>query len=206
MGRTRSATVVGCRGDTALCSSSAREGATGSTPVPDRRHQRRICRQPSDRRRAQGRTQGARHRGYTGRHIRHPVHRREAGRHAAAAEALVRAGVDLIFTSQEAATLAAKEATKSVPIVFTLVGDPVGAGIVSKLAQPGGNVTGISSLQTELAAKRLSGDDVKAFEAGATPMSPSPSFRASCWRRSANIWRHQRRGPRESTAADPDRG
>ena len=73
----------------------------------------------------------------------------------AAAEALVKAGVDLIFTSQEAATLAAKEATKSVPIVFTLVGDPVGAGIVSKLAQPGGNVTGVSSLQTELAAKRL---------------------------------------------------
>jgi two-component system cell cycle response regulator DivK len=60
----------------------------------------------------------------------------------AAAEALVKAGVDLIFTSQEAATLAAKEATKSVPIVFTLVGDPVGAGIVSKLAQPGGNHRG----------------------------------------------------------------
>jgi putative ABC transport system substrate-binding protein len=41
------------------------------------------------------------------------------------------------------------------PIVFTLVGDPVGAGIVGTLAQPGGNVTGISSLQTELVAKRL---------------------------------------------------
>jgi putative tryptophan/tyrosine transport system substrate-binding protein len=73
----------------------------------------------------------------------------------AAAGALVKAGVDLIFTSQEAATQAAKEATKSVPIVFTLVGDPVGAGIVGKLAQPGGNVTGVSSLQTELVAKRL---------------------------------------------------
>ena len=72
-----------------------------------------------------------------------------------AAEALVKAGVDLIFTSQEAATQAAKDATKSVPIVFTLVGDPVGAGIVNKLAHPGGNVTGISSLQTELVAKRL---------------------------------------------------
>ena len=44
----------------------------------------------------------------------------------AAAAALVKAGVDLIFTSQEAATLAAKDATTSVPIVFTLVGDPVG--------------------------------------------------------------------------------
>ena len=73
----------------------------------------------------------------------------------AAAEALVKGGVDLIFTSQEAATRAARDATKSVPIVFTLVGDPVGAGIVSKLAQPGGNLTGVSSLQTELVAKRL---------------------------------------------------
>jgi ABC-type uncharacterized transport system substrate-binding protein len=73
----------------------------------------------------------------------------------AAAEALVKEGVDLIFTSQEAATRAAMDATKSVPIVFTLVGDPVGAGIVSKLAAPGGNVTGVSSLQTELVAKRL---------------------------------------------------
>ncbi|MBI1728937.1 MAG: ABC transporter substrate-binding protein [Candidatus Rokubacteria bacterium] len=73
----------------------------------------------------------------------------------AAAGALVTAGVDLIFTSQEAATQAAKDATKGVPIVFTLVGDPVGAGIVGTLAQPGGNVTGVSSLQTELVAKRL---------------------------------------------------
>ncbi|MGH7388737.1 MAG: ABC transporter substrate-binding protein [Candidatus Rokuibacteriota bacterium] len=72
-----------------------------------------------------------------------------------AAAALVKAGVDLIFTSQEAATQAAKDTTTSVPIVFTLVGDPVGAGIVSKLAQPGANVTGVSSLQTELMAKRL---------------------------------------------------
>jgi len=72
-----------------------------------------------------------------------------------AAEALVKAGVDLIFTSQEVATQAARDATETVPIVFTLVGDPVGAGIVASLAQPGGNVTGISSLQTELAAKRL---------------------------------------------------
>ena len=73
----------------------------------------------------------------------------------AAAEALVKAGVDLIFTSQEAATHAARDATESVPIVFTLVGDPVGAAIVGQLARPGGNVTGVSSLQTELAAKRL---------------------------------------------------
>ena len=73
----------------------------------------------------------------------------------AAAEALVRSGVDLIFTSQGAATQAAKDATKIVPIVFTLVGDPVAAGLVRALARPDANVTGVSSLQTELAAKRL---------------------------------------------------
>jgi putative ABC transport system substrate-binding protein len=72
-----------------------------------------------------------------------------------AAAGLVKAGVDLLFTSQEAATLAARDATKSVPIVFTSVGDPVGAGVVANLAQPGANVTGISGLQAELVAKRL---------------------------------------------------
>jgi putative ABC transport system substrate-binding protein len=73
----------------------------------------------------------------------------------AAAAALVKAGVDLIFTSQEAATQAARDATVTIPVVFTLVGDPVGAGIVARLAQPGGNVTGVSSVQTELVGKRL---------------------------------------------------
>lgn len=73
----------------------------------------------------------------------------------AAAAALVATGVDLIFTSQEAATHAARDATRTVPIVFTLVGDPVAAGIVGTLARPGGNVTGVSTLQTELVAKRL---------------------------------------------------
>jgi putative ABC transport system substrate-binding protein len=73
----------------------------------------------------------------------------------AAAAGLLKTGVDLILTSQEAATLAAKNATANVPIVFTSVGDPVAAGIVANLAQPGGNITGVFSLQTELVAKRL---------------------------------------------------
>lgn len=73
----------------------------------------------------------------------------------AAAGALVKAGVDVIFTSSEAATLAAKAATQTIPIVFTLVGDPVGAGIVTSLAHPVGNLTGVSSLTTELVSKRL---------------------------------------------------
>jgi putative ABC transport system substrate-binding protein len=92
-----------------------------------------------------------------GRHVTFDIRFTEGKLEAmpAAAAALVKAGVDVIFTSQEAATLAARDATKSVPIVFTVVGDPVGSGIVSTLAQPGGNVTGVSSLQTELVAKRL---------------------------------------------------
>jgi len=73
----------------------------------------------------------------------------------AAAAALVKAGVDLIVTSQDGPTQAAKDATKTVPIVFTLVGDPVASGLVMNLAEPEANVTGVSSLQTELAAKRL---------------------------------------------------
>ena len=74
---------------------------------------------------------------------------------SAGADALVKARVDAIFTSGEAATLAARTATQTIPIVFTLVGDPVAAGLVKSRASPGGNVTGVSSLTTELIPKRL---------------------------------------------------
>ena len=73
----------------------------------------------------------------------------------AEAQALVKAQIDVLFTSSESATRAAKAATQRIPIVFTLVGDPVTAGIVGKLAHPGGNVTGVSSLATDLLPKRL---------------------------------------------------
>lgn len=71
------------------------------------------------------------------------------------AAAFAKAGVDLIFTSNEEPTLQAMAATTTIPIVFTLVGDPVQAGIVANPAAPQQNVTGISSLTPELAAKRL---------------------------------------------------
>ena len=71
------------------------------------------------------------------------------------ASELVQSGVDLIFTSNAPATQAAKAATRTIPIVFTLVGDPVIAGLIRTVAKPGGNVTGVSSLTTELAGKRL---------------------------------------------------
>jgi len=72
-----------------------------------------------------------------------------------AVTALLKIGVDLIVTSGENPTQAAKDATTTVPIVFTLVGDPLASGLVRNLAEPEANVTGVSGLQTELAAKRI---------------------------------------------------
>lgn len=71
------------------------------------------------------------------------------------AAALVKAGVELIFTADEEASRVTKAATQTIPIVFTRVGDPVAAGLVAAIAHPGGNVTGVSSLDTELVPKRL---------------------------------------------------
>ena len=102
-----------------------------------------------------------------------------------AAKALVNAGVDLIFTSNEAATLAAKNATQKIPIVFTLVGDPVISGIVRSIAKPGGNITGVSSLTTELAAKRLEILTVlapKTRRVWAIHYGDDPSSIAAIWR------------------------
>jgi putative tryptophan/tyrosine transport system substrate-binding protein len=68
---------------------------------------------------------------------------------------LVRLKVDLIWVSGITAALAAKKATTTIPIVMTSVVDPVGAGMVTSLARPGGNVTGFSGLAIELNTKRL---------------------------------------------------
>ena len=73
----------------------------------------------------------------------------------AEARALIKAKVDLIFTNNEAAALAAKDATQQIPIVFTLVGNPVAAGVVTDLARPGGNLTGIAGGATQIVAKRI---------------------------------------------------
>jgi putative ABC transport system substrate-binding protein len=71
------------------------------------------------------------------------------------AEELVGLRVDVITTLSTPAAIAARHATATIPIVFTGVGDPVGTGVVSSLARPGGNVTGISVMATELSGKRL---------------------------------------------------
>jgi putative ABC transport system substrate-binding protein len=68
---------------------------------------------------------------------------------------LVRLKVDLIVVTGVRAALAAKKATTTIPIVFASAPDPVGLGLVSSLARPGGNVTGLSNLAPELNTKRL---------------------------------------------------
>jgi putative ABC transport system substrate-binding protein len=67
----------------------------------------------------------------------------------------VRRNVNVIVTAGTDATLAAKKTTSEIPIVFAAVGDPVGTGLVASLAHPGGNVTGLSNEQTDLAGYRL---------------------------------------------------
>src|SRR5215211_8245495 len=76
-------------------------------------------------------------------------------RAAEIAAELARLKVDLIATSGIPSTGAAKQATTSIPIVFAVVSDPVGAGLVSSLARPEGNLTGLSLQYTDLAGKRL---------------------------------------------------
>ena len=68
---------------------------------------------------------------------------------------LVQSKVDVIVVSDTPSAQAAKRATTTVPIVMVLISDPVGAGLVASLAHPGGNVTGLTIMTTDLSAKRL---------------------------------------------------
>jgi putative ABC transport system substrate-binding protein len=72
-----------------------------------------------------------------------------------AARDLERGKVDLIYTVATSVTIAAKRATAQTPIVFYAGADPVAAGLVESLAKPGGRLTGVHGLATELTAKRL---------------------------------------------------
>ena len=75
---------------------------------------------------------------------------------ATLAAELVQLKVDVIVAAATPASRAAKAATSTIPVVFVAVGDPVKAGLVATLAQPGGNVTGLSLLTSDLSGKRLS--------------------------------------------------
>lgn len=72
-----------------------------------------------------------------------------------AAQALVDAKVDVIAAAGTVAALAAKKASRTIPIVMIFSSEPVVAGLVADLARPAGNVTGVSTIQTELDPKRL---------------------------------------------------
>jgi putative tryptophan/tyrosine transport system substrate-binding protein len=73
----------------------------------------------------------------------------------ALADELVRLKVDVIVTEGTTATRFAKEATSTIPIVMAQDPDPVGTGFVASLARPGGNITGLSNLRSDLGGKRL---------------------------------------------------
>jgi putative tryptophan/tyrosine transport system substrate-binding protein len=79
----------------------------------------------------------------------------ELDRLPALAEELVGLKVDVIVTRGTPETLALKKATKTIPIVFFSVTDPIGAGLVDSLARPGGNITGFTTIEAVLAGKRL---------------------------------------------------
>jgi ABC-type uncharacterized transport system substrate-binding protein len=68
---------------------------------------------------------------------------------------LIRLKVDVLVVRGRASAVAAKQATSTIPIVVPIMGDPVAEGLVASLARPGGNVTGLSMLNTELSAKRV---------------------------------------------------
>jgi len=76
-------------------------------------------------------------------------------RFAEIAAEFIRLKVDVILTYATPSSIAAKKATAAIPIVFAAAGDPVGTGLVASLARPGGNITGLSIQQTDLASKRL---------------------------------------------------
>jgi putative ABC transport system substrate-binding protein len=68
---------------------------------------------------------------------------------------LVRLNVDIILVGGNSGIRAAKEATSTIPIIMTSVGDPVALGLVASLARPGGNITGLTQMAPDLTGKRL---------------------------------------------------
>jgi putative ABC transport system substrate-binding protein len=76
-------------------------------------------------------------------------------RFPALADELIGLKVDVLVASSTPAALAAKNATKTIPIVFLNVSDPVAYGLIDSLARPGGNITGVASIDSVLSGKRL---------------------------------------------------
>ena len=79
----------------------------------------------------------------------------KSDRLASLAAELLRLNVDILVTTTTPAALAAQQATKTIPIVMTLVSDPVESGLVASLARPGANITGLSLMHPDVSRKRL---------------------------------------------------
>jgi putative ABC transport system substrate-binding protein len=105
-------------------------------------------------------------------------------RHAALAGELVRLTPDVIVTAGTPGTLAAKQATPSIPIVTAIAGDAVATGLVASLAKPGGNVTGLSTLAPELDGKRfeLLKEAVPKLSRVAVLRNPANPFTTIAWK------------------------
>jgi putative ABC transport system substrate-binding protein len=86
----------------------------------------------------------------------------------------VHSKVDVIVTLSGAITKAAQQATRTIPIVMSTVGDPVGSGLVASLARPGGNITGMTVMSPDLSGKQF-----QLLEEVPTYRSRSP--RSSSW-------------------------
>lgn len=82
---------------------------------------------------------------------------------------LIRSNVDVIVTHATPGSLAAKQATSTIPIVIALLSDPVAAGIITTIARPGGNITGQSFFNPELRAKRI--ELLREFKPGLTEVA-----------------------------------
>ena len=97
---------------------------------------------------------------------------------------LVRLNVSVIITAGTPGTLAAKQATKTIPIVMAVAGDAVGAGLVGSLARPGGNVTGSTTLARDLEGKRLEllKEIVPKLSRVAVLLNPANPFTALDWK------------------------
>jgi putative ABC transport system substrate-binding protein len=108
------------------------------------------------------------------------------GRLPALADELVRLKVDVLIAPNTPAAVAAKNATKTIPIVFLDVTDPVGAGLVDSLARPGGNITGFTSISSVLAGKRLEllKETIPKLSRVAVLWNPQDSSSAQSWKES----------------------
>jgi putative ABC transport system substrate-binding protein len=107
----------------------------------------------------------------------------------ALADELVRLKVDVIIAPNTPAAVAAKNATKTIPVVFIDVTDPIAAGLVDSLPRPGGNVTGFTTIGSVLAGKRLEllKETIPKLSRVAVLWNPQDSSSAQSWKRKPTV-------------------